>query len=182
MFPKRSTKVAAFLLVGGLFGRAASAEPTYVVALGASGIHGKGVLLSEAFPAQLENMLRADGFDVQVINAGVDGDTTTGMLFRMDSVIPAGTKITILQPGGNDFRSRKHGLSVEQHLANVEAIVSRLRAQRIQVCYVATTMPKLRLRAVMMQSRCRALTDHISSMVSTWTRSVIGSSRGAYCL
>ena len=133
MFPKRSTKVAAFLLVGGLFGRAASAEPTYVVALGASGIHGKGVLLSEAFPAQLENMLRADGFDVQVINAGVDGDTTIGMLFRMDSVIPAGTKITILQPGGNDFRSRKHGLSVEQHLANVEAIVSRLRAQRIQV-------------------------------------------------
>ena len=133
MFPKRSTKVAAFLLVGGLFGRSGSAEPTYVVALGASGTHGKGVLLGEAFPAQLENMLRADGFDVQVINAGVDGDTTTGMLFRMDSVIPAGTKITILQPGGNDFRSRKHGLSVEQHLANVEAIVSRLRAQRIQV-------------------------------------------------
>jgi acyl-CoA thioesterase-1 len=81
MFPKRSTKVAAFLLVGGLFGRAASAEPIYVVALGASAIHGKGVLLGEAFPAQLEDMLRANGFDVQVINAGVDGDTITACFF-----------------------------------------------------------------------------------------------------
>ena len=134
MLVRRSTKVVAFLLMVGVFGLAAvGAEPTYIVALGASGIRGKGVDPSEAFPAQLENMLRADGFNVQVINAGVDGDTTNGMLLRMDSVVPPGTKVTIVQPGGNDFQSRKHGLSVEQHLANIEAIVSRLRAQRIQV-------------------------------------------------
>ena len=138
MLPRLSLKVVAFVMAGGAFGLAApGAEPTYIVALGASGIHGKGVLLSEAFPAQLEYMLRADGFNVQVINAGVDGDTTTGMLFRMDSVIPPGTKITIVQPGGNDFRSRKHGLSVEQHLANIEAIVGRLRAQQVQVVLCA---------------------------------------------
>ena len=134
MFPRLSAKVVAFVMAGGAFGLAAAGtEPTYIVALGASGIHGKGVPLGEAFPAQLENMLRARGFNIQVINAGVDGDTTTGMLFRMDSVIPPGTKITIVQPGGNDFRSRKHGLSVEQHLANIEAIVGRLRAQQVQV-------------------------------------------------
>ena len=134
MLVRRSTKVVAFLLMVGVFGLAAvGAEPTYIVALGASGIRGKGVDPSEAFPAQLENMLRAEGFNVQVINAGVDGDTTNGMLLRMDSVIPPGTKITIVQPGGNDFQSRKHGLTVEQHLANIEAIVGRLRAQQIQV-------------------------------------------------
>jgi acyl-CoA thioesterase-1 len=134
MLPRASVKVVAFLVAGGAFGLAAmGAEPTYVVALGASGIHGKGVLLSEAFPAQLENMLRANGFNVQVINAGIDGDTTSHMLFRMDTAIPPGTKITIVQPGGNDFKSRKHGLSVEQHLANIAAIVSRLRAQQIHV-------------------------------------------------
>jgi acyl-CoA thioesterase-1 len=134
MLPRSSVKVVAFVTAGGAFGLAAvGAEPTYIVALGASGIHGKGVLPSEAFPAQLENMLRAEGFNVQVINAGVDGDTTTGMLFRMDSVIPPGTKITIVQPGGNDFRSRKHGLSVDQHLANIEAIIGRLRARQVQV-------------------------------------------------
>ena len=97
MLPRLPSKAVAFVMATGAFGLAAAgAEPTYIVALGASGIHGKGVLLSEAFPAQLENMLRAEGFNVQVINAGVDGDTTTGMLFRMDSVIPPGTKITIV--------------------------------------------------------------------------------------
>ena len=134
MLPRASVKVIAFLVAGGAFGLAAAgAEPTYIVALGASFIHGKGVLPSEAFPAQLENMLRAKGFNVQVINAGIDGDTTTHMLFRMDTVIPQGTKITIVQPGSNDFKSRKHGLSVEQHLANIATIVSRLRAQQIRV-------------------------------------------------
>ena len=128
-----SAKVAAFLLSVGVFDLAAAAEPTYIVALGASGKHGKGVPLDEAFPAQLEDMLRADGYNVQVINAGVDGDTTIGMLFRMDSVIPPTTKVTIVQPGTNDFRSRKHGLSVEQHLTNIEAIVGRLRARQIRV-------------------------------------------------
>src|ERR1700737_5207660 len=110
---RSSTKVAAVLLGFATFDRAAATEPISIVALGASGIHGKGVLLSEAFPAQLENMLRANGFNVQVINAGIDGDTTSHMLFRMDTAIPPGTKITIVQPGGNDFKSRKHGLSVE---------------------------------------------------------------------
>jgi acyl-CoA thioesterase-1 len=126
-------KVAAFLLGIGVFALAVAAEPSYIIALGASGIHGKGVPLSEAFPAQLENMLRDDGFNVQVINAGVDGDTTTQMLLRMDFVVPPTTRITIVQPGTNDFRSRKHSLSVEQHLANIEAIVSRLRARQIRV-------------------------------------------------
>src|ERR1700730_2106995 len=105
---RSSTKVAAVLLGFATFDRAAATEPISIVALGASGIHGKGVALSEAFPAQLENMLRADGFNVQVINAGVDGDTTTGMLFRMDSVIPPTTKVAIVEPGTNAFRLQRH--------------------------------------------------------------------------
>ena len=101
---KALAKVAAFLLGIGVSDLAVAADPSYIVAL--------GVPLSEAFPAQLENILRADGLNAQVINAGVDGDTTTQMLYRMDSVIPPTTRITIVQPGTNDFQSRKHGLSV----------------------------------------------------------------------
>ena len=130
---KALATIAPVLLGIGTFDLAVAAEPSYIVALGASGIHGKGVALSEAFPAQLANMLKADGFSVEVINAGVDGDTTTRMLFRMDSVIPPTTKITIVQPGTNDFRSRKHNLSVEEHLANIEAIIGRLRGRHIRV-------------------------------------------------
>ena len=84
---------------------AAAAEPAYIVALGDSITHGNGVSVDEAFPAQLEKMLRADGFNVQVINAGVDGDTTDRMLMRINSVIPSGTKVVIVQGGANDFNS-----------------------------------------------------------------------------
>jgi lysophospholipase L1-like esterase len=119
MAARVSVTGGALLLTHIALSAAEAPEPNYIVALGASGIHGKGVPLGEAYPAQLETMLRAAGFNVRVINAGVDGDTTARMLMRMDSVVPAGTKVTILQPGTNDFRN-KRSLSVDQHLANVE--------------------------------------------------------------
>jgi acyl-CoA thioesterase I len=116
-----------------LSGVTAAVEPTYIVALGDSITHGEGVSLDEAFPAQLEKMLRGSGFNAKVINAGVDGDTTDRMLMRMNSVIPPTTKIVIVQGGRNDFMSLQHSLTVEQSEANIESIVSRLRARGIQV-------------------------------------------------
>ena len=71
---------------------AQSADAATVVALGASNTYGKGVARNEAFPAQLEAILRAKGLNVNVINAGINGDTTEGMLQRLDSVVPNGTK------------------------------------------------------------------------------------------
>ena len=55
-----------------------------VVCLGASNTAGKGVSQQEAYPAQLEIMLRARHYDGGVANAGVSGDTTWGMLNRLD--------------------------------------------------------------------------------------------------
>ncbi len=62
----------------------ASAESATVVALGASNTYGKGVARSEAYPAQLEKILRAKGISVRVINAGVNGEKTASMLSRLD--------------------------------------------------------------------------------------------------
>ena len=132
-FWKTSAAIVALTNSLTMLSGAAAAEPTYIVALGDSITHGKGVSPEEAFPAQLETMLRADGFDVRVINAGIDGNTTTQMLWRMSSVIPSGTRITIVQGGPNDFNSISHSLSVEQSEGNIATIISRLRAQQIQV-------------------------------------------------
>src|SRR5713226_10367112 len=81
-----------------------AAQAATVVALGASNTFGKGVSRSQAYPAQLEALLRARGLNVHVINAGINGDTTGGMLARLDRVVPKGTSVVILQPGGNDRR------------------------------------------------------------------------------
>jgi acyl-CoA thioesterase I len=100
-----------------------------IVALGASNTYGKGVARNEAYPAQLEAMLRAKGLDARVVNAGINGDTTGGMLNRLNSAVPAGTSLVILQPGGNDSRKGK----IADRAGNIATIQSRLAARGIKV-------------------------------------------------
>jgi acyl-CoA thioesterase-1 len=97
--------------------------PAQIVALGASNIAGRGVSSSEAFPAQLERMLAAKGYNVHVTNAGVNGDTNAGMLARLDQAVPEGTKIVLLGTRGGSFNARRLG----QGDQNVEGIESRAR-------------------------------------------------------
>jgi acyl-CoA thioesterase I len=68
-----------------LCGFLSAAAQAQVVALGASNTAGKGVAPQESYPAQLEAMLRAKGYSGHVVNAGLNGDTTAGMLARLDS-------------------------------------------------------------------------------------------------
>jgi acyl-CoA thioesterase I len=106
-----------------------------IVALGASNTYGRGVGRSEAYPAQLEALLRAKGHNVRVVNAGINGDTTGGMMRRLGSV-PKGTAVVILQPGGNDRRRGSEGVRAE----NVSAIESQLRARGIRVVVLENGM------------------------------------------
>ena len=75
-----------------------AADAATIVALGASNTFGKGVARNQAYPAQLEAILRAKGANVRVVNAGINGDTTEGMLQRLDRAVPNGTSAVILQP------------------------------------------------------------------------------------
>ena len=108
-----------------------------VVALGASNTAGRGrgrfnggVDRPQAYPAQLEAMLRASGIRASVRNAGIAGDTTGGMLVRLDRAVPKGTKVVILQPGGNDAR---RGVDEGAAAANVAEIQRRLEARGVSV-------------------------------------------------
>jgi GDSL-like Lipase/Acylhydrolase family len=102
-----------------------------IVALGDSGIRGKGVPESQAYPAQLEAALRARGHQVTVTNQGVNGDTTAGVLARLDSAVPPGTNIVILKIGVNDLVN--HHISPDAIVANKRTIVERLRAKGAEV-------------------------------------------------
>src|ERR1700678_1269151 len=78
--------VALFTIAADLAG-AATAQ---IVAFGASNTAGYGVGSDAAWPARLEAMLRAKGYQATVANAGISGDTTAGMLERLDSGGPGG--------------------------------------------------------------------------------------------
>ena len=112
-----------------LFAGSAYAQSIRIVALGDSNTAGFGVARQEAFPAQLEALLRTTGYDAQVFNAGISGDTTSGMLARLDSAAPPGTQIVIVQGGYNDLQ---RGSSPAAIMANVEAILARLRARQVR--------------------------------------------------
>ena len=116
----------------------ALATPIIIVAVGASNTSGWGVADGSAYPERLQLLLRAKGVDAQVINAGRPFDTTGGMLGRIDQSVPNGTRIAILQPGGNDLRFLG---SREQRSANIAAMASRLRARNILVIVFDPEIP-----------------------------------------
>jgi acyl-CoA thioesterase I len=107
-----------------------------IVALGASNTEGWGVLASEAYPARLEALLQARGIDATVINAGIAGDTTSGMLSRLERAVPAGTHIVILQPGSNDERM---GLGAER-AGNIEKMRSWLSGRHAKLIVIENEM------------------------------------------
>jgi acyl-CoA thioesterase-1 len=129
-----SGKSATIALVTGLamLATAGMAHAATVVALGASNTYGKGVARNQAYPAQLEALLRARGLNVHVVNAGINGDTTGGMLARIDRVVPKGTSVVVLQPGGND--RRKHAPD------QTSEIQSRLAAMGVKVVMLPNNM------------------------------------------
>jgi acyl-CoA thioesterase-1 len=116
----------ACLLVAAVAGLASPVQAAEIVALGASNTIGRGrgstpdgVPPAQAFPAQLERLLRAQGCSVRVANAGVAGDTTRGMLARLPKAIARDTRVVILQPGGNDGR-RGEGSDTAANVAEIE--------------------------------------------------------------
>jgi acyl-CoA thioesterase-1 len=127
----KSKLLVAFATFG-IFSQLALAHAATVVALGASNTAGMGVSPGQAYPAQLEIMLRARGLDVNVINAGVSGDTTGGMMARLASAVPKGTSVVILQPGGNDIRRGTPNYTAE--------LRSRLSAMGVKVVMLPNAM------------------------------------------
>ncbi|MCU0885386.1 MAG: GDSL-type esterase/lipase family protein [Beijerinckiaceae bacterium] len=124
------------IVAGLLIGLPTAATASDVVALGASNTEGKGrgrtpdgVPRSQAYPAQLQQILRGNGCRASVTNAGIAGNTTGQMLRRLPSVVKPSTRVLILQPGGNDARRGE----ADNAAANIAAIRAFAASRNIQV-------------------------------------------------
>ena len=105
-------------------------QPIRLVALGDSLSAGYNLPQEAAFPVALERALKAKGYKVEIVNAGVSGDTSSGGLDRLDWSVPDGTDGVILELGANDML---RGLDPAGTRKNVEAIVERLKSRNIPV-------------------------------------------------
>jgi len=112
------------LLALALFAFAApeDAKTLRLVALGDSLTAGYGLPPGQAFPEVLQRVLSAKGFDVEVVNAGVSGETAEDGLARFDWSVPAGTDALIVELGANDML---RGLPPQGARAALSEILSR---------------------------------------------------------
>jgi acyl-CoA thioesterase-1 len=118
---------------------AASTRPTRIVVLGDSLAAGFQLKASDAFPAQLERALKARGQSVEIINAGVSGDTTAGGLERLKWAVPEATDAVILELGANDAL---RGLDPAQARANLERIILALKSSGAEVLLAGMLAPR----------------------------------------
>jgi acyl-CoA thioesterase-1 len=113
-------------------------KPIRIVAFGDSLTAGYGLAPNDAFPVQLERVLRAKGYNIEIVNAGVSGDTTGGGLARFDWAIPDGTDAVILELGANDAL---RGIDPELTRKALDQILAKLKARNIKVLIAGMKAP-----------------------------------------
>ena len=96
-----------------------------IVVLGDSIAAGMGLAQEDAFPARAEAALRERGHDVEVVNAGVSGDTTAGGLTRLDWVLQRPTAILVVELGGNDALRGQPLENTEKNLTKIVRLGQR---------------------------------------------------------
>lgn len=131
--------VAGGLMVGSAERPAIGQErPVKIVALGDSLTAGYSIPANMAFPAQLERALKAKGHAVEIINAGVSGDTASGGLARLDWSVPQDTDAVILELGANDAL---RGIDPAVTRKALDAILKRLADRKLPVLLAGMRAP-----------------------------------------
>jgi acyl-CoA thioesterase-1 len=110
-----------------------------MVVLGDSLSAGYGLPAGAAFPERLAVALKAKGIAVDMINAGVSGDTASGGLGRLDWSIPDGTDAVILELGANDAL---RGLDPALTRKALDTALTKLKERKITVLLAGMYAPR----------------------------------------
>jgi acyl-CoA thioesterase-1 len=113
-------------------------KPIKMVVLGDSLSAGLGLSAASAFPAQLQKSLKINGIDVDMINAGVSGDTSSGGRDRLDWSVPPGTDAVIVELGANDAL---RGTDPKVTRAALTDILTQLKARGVAVLLCGMVAP-----------------------------------------
>ena len=110
-----------------------------IIAFGDSLTAGFGLAEKESYPYLLQERLRADGYDYEVVNAGVSGETSLGGLERIDWVLEQeNVRILILELGANDLL---RGLPVAKMKDNLDRIIKKAKAKNVEVLLCGMLAP-----------------------------------------
>jgi acyl-CoA thioesterase-1 len=97
---------------------------TKIIAIGDSLTAGYGLNLDESYPAQLEKKLLDNFYSIEVINSGISGETSAGLLERVDFIISQNPEVVLITIGGNDAL---RNLPIENTEKNILQIIKKLK-------------------------------------------------------
>ncbi len=116
----------------------AAGKTPQVLAFGDSLTAGYGLPASAAFPARLQARLKGDGVDVNIVNAGVSGDTTTDGLARLDWALADKPDFVILALGANDAL---RGIDPKIVRANLDKMIDKIQASGAKLLLLGMLAP-----------------------------------------
>ena len=127
------------LLIGGVPALQAGVTAPIVMVFGDSLVAGHGLTHDKAFPNILRQGLAAEGFNVEMINAGVSGDTTAAGWARLEWSLVRAPDAVIVILGGNDLL---RGLDPNESYTNLSAIITTLKNRGIKVLLAGMQAPR----------------------------------------
>lgn len=119
-----------------------------ILALGDSLTAGYGLSEEDSYPSQLQKKLKENGYDYLVQNAGISGDTSAGLLSRMDWILDSSDstssgnttpfQFAILCIGANDAFQGKSPEDIEK---NIRTIIEKIQAKKIPILFAGMRAP-----------------------------------------
>lgn len=127
------------MLIGSTISHVKAKTATSILLFGDSIIAGYGLSEEDSLSFQVENLLREDGYNVEVINGGVSGDTTSSGRSRLEWTLKKHhPDIVLLALGGNDVL---RGFSPDITKQNLDAMLSILKANNVRVIFSRVHAP-----------------------------------------
>ena len=109
-----------------------------VVFLGDSLTAGYGLAKEQSVPALIQRRIDEGGYEYEVVNQGVSGDTSAGGVSRLDWSLEGDVKVLVLELGGNDGL---RGLPVDSTRRNLDEIITRAKARGVRVLLAGMEAP-----------------------------------------
>jgi Lysophospholipase L1 and related esterases len=108
-----------------------------VLFLGTSLTAGLGLDPDSAYPQQIQRKIDSAGLGFQAVNAGVSGETSAGLLRRLDWVLQNPAAVIVVETGANDGL---RGQPVEGTRATIGQVLSRIAKERPEAKVVLVQM------------------------------------------
>jgi acyl-CoA thioesterase I len=138
LLPKRKSQTWRIILLGlCLITALGAAETKTLVFFGDSLTAGYGLDPDDAYPALIQKKIDVAGLHVQVVNAGLSGETTAGGLRRLHWILRQKVDVFVIELGANDGL---RGIAPETSRSNLQAIIDGVRQKYPKAAIVLAGM------------------------------------------